>query len=54
LIYDRARELSPLHSVKAGFWTYSALYSLDMGALSKGVKWPGPEADDLHSRLKSG
>jgi len=47
------RELSLLHSVQAGSWAYSALYSLGTGALSQGVKWPGPEADDLCSWVKS-
>jgi len=52
-IYDSARELSVLHSVQAGSWAYSALCSLGAGALSQGVKWPGPETDDLHSGVKS-
>jgi len=53
LIYDRARELALLHSVQAGSGAYSALYTLGKSALSQGVKWPGPEADDLHTGVKS-
>ena len=47
------RELSLLHSVQASSWSYAALYSLGTGALSQGVKWPGPEGDDLRSGVKS-